>query len=139
MLTGNIHPIASACNAPATVPRPFGRWRRHRGLMSAAHRCRGAVKCEHGTATAFLRPQPSSLPDHPYLSLLPPLRPPPRFLSLPVAVVDLPARLPARSLPPRNGSHALNLMTRTSQNDVCATPRSSGYLATHSVVSLRPH
>jgi len=40
-----------------------------------------------------------------------------------VAVVELPVRLPARSLPPRIGSDALNLITQTSQNDVRATPR----------------
>ena len=94
--------------------------------MSAAHRGRGAIKCEDGTVTVFLRAQASSLPNHTCLSLRPPFRPPPRFLSRPVAVVELPVRLPARSLPPRNVSDALNLITQRSQDDVCATPPSPG-------------
>jgi hypothetical protein len=57
----------------------LGGWRRDRGLMSTPHRCRGSVKREDGTATAFLRAQPSSLPHHPHLSLSPPSRSPPCF------------------------------------------------------------
>jgi hypothetical protein len=91
--------------------------------MSTAHRDRGAIKREDGTATPFLRAQPSSLPHQPHLSPRLPFRPPPRFLSRPAAVIELAVRLPARSLPPRNGSDTLNLITQTSQNDLCATPR----------------
>ena len=66
LLTGNIHPIASACNASATVPHGSRGWRRDRGLASVAHRGRGAVKRKDGTAgngisagsTIFITPAP---------------------------------------------------------------------------------
>jgi len=120
------HKAAASCRTPkpTCAKQPLlGGWRRDRGLMSAAHRGRGAIKREDGTATTFLRAQASPLPHHPYLSL-PPFPPPPRFLCRLVAVVKLAVRPPARSLPPRNVSEALNLITQTSQKRSLRHPAS---------------